>query len=217
MKNLIKILAGVSLVALMCGALFLSSAIYETSNKATVETYFFQPDYSFDRRQSTPKALQDLSDDELRNMLLGKYLIEYFYVTPDVSDITRRMEKKGTLATMSSGKVFTDWLENIAPKIEEMAKNNMLRTVSLVSIEPQAGSDKYWRVEYELKTWTHPNDLAASPEVTRGVLFMEIEFRRRLREIYKKQGLAEQKLEEGGDPAPLFAFGIVDITTQEEE
>ncbi len=217
MKKLIVFFAGLMLVALMFGAMFLAGAVYETANKATVETYFFQPDDLFFRRQADPKSLSDLSDEELRNMLVSKYVTEYFYVTPDAANVSMRMNSRGPLARMSQPKVFNAWLENMAPQIEEMAQKNMLRTASLVSITPQAGSDNYSRVEYELKTWERTNDLALNPKVTRGEMYMQIIFRPGIRQEFRKQNKVAEYLENGGDPAALFMFGINDLTIQEDE
>lgn len=215
MKKLIMFLAGLILVALMFGALLLSGAIYDTGNKATVDTFFFQPNNLFYQRPGDLKSINDLSADQLRNMLLNKYITEYFYVTPDVEELTNRMEGKTALSKMSSRKVFTYWVENVAPEIEEMTNQRMLRTASQVSLTPVPGSDKYWRVEYELKTWEKPNNLALSPVVTRGVLNMEIIFRQKLKEEINGQSI-EYYLESGQDPVAVFGFGIQDITIQEE-
>ena len=217
MKKLILFLISLILIALMFGALVLAGAIYETSNKTSIETFFFQPDDLFFRRQSDPKSLNDLTDNELRNMLLNKYITEYFYVTPDQENVTKRMAGRSPLARMSSKKVFESWLKNVAPQIEEMAQKNMLRTATLLSVAPQAGSDKYWRVEYELKTWERPNDLAVSPTVTRGEMYMQIVFNPGIRQEFRKHNKVTEYLENGGDPAALFMFGISDLTTQDEE
>lgn len=215
MKKLMMFLAGLILVALMFGALLLSGAIYDTGNKATVDTFFFQPNNLFYQRPGDLKSINDLSADQLRNMLLNKYITEYFYVTPDVEELTNRMEGKTALRKMSARKVFTYWFENVAPEIEEMTNQRMLRTASLVSVTPVPGSDKYWRVEYELKTWEKPNNLALSPVVTRGVLNMEIVFRQKLKEEINGRPI-EYYLESGQDPVAVFGFGIQDITIQEE-
>ncbi|MBO5662984.1 MAG: hypothetical protein J6S12_03965 [Alphaproteobacteria bacterium] len=215
MKKLIMFLAGLILVALMFGALFLAGAIYDTGNKATVDTFFFQPNNLFYQRPGDLKSINDLSADQLRDMLLNKYITEYFYVTPDLAELANRMEAKTALKKMSAPKVFAYWLENIVPEIEEMTNQRMLRTASLVSVTPVPGSDKYWRVEYELKTWKKPNNLALSPVVTRGILHMEIVYRQKLKEEINGRPI-ESYLESGQDPVAVFGFGIQDITTQEE-
>lgn len=215
MKKLIRFLAGLILVALMFGALFLAGAIYDTGNKATVDTFFFQPNNLFYQRPGDLKSINDLSAEQLRDMLLNKYITEYFYVTPDLAELANRTDGKTALRKMSAPKVFAYWLENIAPEIEEMTNQRMLRTASLVSVTPVPGSDKYWRVEYELKTWGKPNDLALSPVVTRGILHMEIVYRQKLKEEINGRPI-EYYLESGQDPVAVFGFGIRDITTQEE-
>ena len=215
MKKLIMFLAGLILVTLMFGALFMAGAIYDTGNKATVDTFFFQPNNLFYHRPGDLKSINDLSADQLRDMLLNKYITEYFYVTPDLAELANRMEGKTALRKMSAPKVFAYWLENIAPEIEEMTNQRMLRTASLVSVNPVPGSDKYWRVEYELKTWGKPNDLALSPVVTRAVLHMEIVYQQKLKEEINGRPI-EYYLESGQDPVAVFGFGIRDITTQEE-
>lgn len=215
MKKLIRFLVGLILVALMFGALFLAWAIYDTGNKATVDTFFFQPNNLFYQRPGDLKSINDLSADQLRDMLLNKYITEYFYVTPDLAELANRMDGKTALRKMSAQKVFAYWLENIAPEIEEMTNQRMLRTASLISVSPVPGSDKYWRVEYELKTWGKPNDLALSPVVTRGILHMEIVYRQKLKEEINGRPI-EHYLESGQDPVAVFGFGIQDITTQEE-
>ncbi len=218
MKKLIAFLAGLALIALMFGALFLAGAIYDTGKKTTVETFFFQPNERYDQRPGDLKSVEDLSANELRDMLLNKYITEYFYVTPDTIALANRMAGTTSLARMSSAKVFNHWVKNIAPEIEEMTNQHMLRTASLVSITPDPGSDRYWRVEYELKTWPKSNDMATSPQITRGVLHMEIVYKKQLTKGSKKfNGKSiEQYLESGKDPAAVFVFGIQDITTQGE-
>lgn len=210
--------AGLILVALMFGALFLAGAIYDTGKKATVETYFFQPNNLYQHRQETPRAAHDLSSDELRDMLLNKYITEYFYVTPDKEELALRIGGQTSLRKMSTANVFEEWATNIAPEIEEMANANILRMASLVSVTPEPGSDKYWRVEYELKTWTRPNDLSAKPQITRGTMFMDILFLPEMRKSMNNGKLSIEKyLESGKDPVAVFSFRIRDITTQAEE
>ena len=58
--------------------------------------------------------------------------------------------------------------------------------------------------------------MAASPEVTRGVLHMEIAYKQQLKTEIEGRPI-EYYLESGKDPVAVFGFGIVDITTQDEE
>ena len=205
---------GLLLIALTFGALVLSGMIYDTGKKTTVKTYFFQPNNYPTQRPGVPATPQDLSEGKLRDLLLSKYLTEYFYVTPDLDEVARRKSGRTGLRRMSDAKVFEKWLENVAPEIEKMAQNHMLRTVTLVGAVPEPGSSEYWRVEYELKTWTRPNDLSATPVVDRGILYMNMVFEPQMRQEIQGKSI-ELYLESGGDPAVAFRFGILDITTQE--
>lgn len=214
MKKLIVFFAGFALMALTFGAMVLAGMIYDAGKNTTVETFFFQPNDYFGRRPGVPATAQDLSESKLRDMLVEKYLVEYLGVTPDVDEVTRRKSGKTALARMSGRQVFENWAQNLAPEIEKMAQAGILRTVSLVNAVPEPGSTAYWRVEYEIKTWTKPNDLSAEPDIEHGVLYMNIVFEPKMREQIQKKSI-EQYLESGGDPAVAFRFGILDLTTQE--
>lgn len=203
------------LVALMVGALFLTGMIYDTRDKTTVDAFFFQPNNLFYQRPGELRPVNDLSPDQLRDMLLNKYITEFFYVTPDTADLANRLAGRNALPTLSSPQVFAYWQNNVAPEIEEMTNKRMLRTASLVSVTPVPGSDRYWRVEYELKTWEKPNNLALSPKITRGAMNMEIIYRQKLKDKLNGQPIVYH-LESGKDPVAVFGFGIQDITIQEE-
>lgn len=216
MKRLLGFFMGLLLVAMSFAAVVVTAAVYETGNKATVETYFFQPnDLSF-HRPGELSSITDLDEEQIRNLLLNKYVTEYFYVTPDIDELERRKSGRSAMARMSTADVFDTWLKTVLPNLEEMAQKKMMRTVSLINVKPQAGSEQYWQVDYELKTWMRPNDLAASPTITHGTMYMNIFFAPGVREQFRNQADVTKYLEAHGDPAALFRFGVLDITTQEE-
>ena len=78
MKKVIYFLLSIILILAMVGGLFLVSVIYNTPSKITVDAFFFQPQRNYESRISEPIKISDYTDDELRNKLLEKYLIEYF-------------------------------------------------------------------------------------------------------------------------------------------
>ena len=210
MRKILLFLAGLLLIVLVFGALFLATAIYDTGSKTTIVPYFFQPDDNFSRRPGVPATTADFGDDSMREKLIAKYITEYFYVTPDVNAVSERMNTATSLRRMSTAAVFQKWLDTVAPQIEEMAKARMLRTVSVVSITP--ASDKYLRVEYELRTWRTPNNFSESPEITRDVMFMDVAYKSGMRDMVGNM-TTDEYLESGGDPAAVFYFGIRDIAT----
>lgn len=213
MKKLIMFLSGLMLMVLMCGALVLAGFIYDTGSKTTIDTYFFQPDDNAIRRPGVPVDDVVLGADKMRERLIAKYVTEYFYVTPDMSDMTRRREGLTSLYRMSARPVFNAWLKNVAPEIEELANSRALRTVSLVSLT-QDTNNKYWIAEYELKTWQTPNNFAIKPVVNRGILYLGINYAPGMRDKIGKKSI-EDYLESGGDPAAVFKFIVIDVASHD--
>lgn len=217
MKKVIYFLLSIILILAMVGGLFLVSVIYNTPSKITVDAFFFQPQRNYESRISEPIKISDYTDDELRNKLLEKYLIEYFYVIPDINNAETRRTKRGALWLASMPKVYNEWLETIAPEIVAMANSGMLRTVKLISAQKVQSNSKqnpYWRVEYELTTWERPNDFFALPNKTVGVLFMQIHFSPHVMETMRTGESVLDYLESGKDPAAAFSFGIIDIARE---
>ena len=211
MKKLIMFLSGLLLMVLMCGALVLTGVIYDTGAKTTINTYFFQPDDNAIRRPGVPVSDLTLGADKMRERLIAKYITEYFYVTPDMSDVTRRREGRTSLRRMSLRDVFNTWLQKVAPEIEDLAKNRALRTVSLISVTPDT-NNKYWIVNYELRTWRAPNNFASAPDITRGTIYLGINYAPGMRDTVGKQSV-EDYLESGGDPAAVFKFVVIDVAS----
>ena len=210
MRKVLLFLAGLLLIVLVFCALGLSAAIYDTGAKTVIEPYFFQPDNNYTRRPGVPATPNDFGDASMREKLIAKYITEYFYVTPDMDAVSKRMTATTSFRRMSTGAVFQKWLDTVAPQIEEMAKARMLRTVSVVDIAP--ASDKYVRVEYELRTWRTPNDFSALPEITNDVLFLDVAYKSGMRDMVGNM-TTDEYLESGGDPAAVFYFGIRDVAT----
>ncbi len=213
MRRLLLFLSGFMLLVLMCVALFFAGAIYDAGKKTTIDTYFFQPDANYARRPGVPASPADLGADKMRERLIAKYITEYFYVTPDTSDIEHRMSGDTSLRRMSTATAFETWLTTAAPEIQSLAGARALRTVSLISAEQKPG-EKYWTVTYELKTWHTPNDFSVAPDVSRGILYLDIAYEPGMRQSVGKASL-EEYLESGKDPAVAFRFGVYDIATQE--
>ena len=208
MRKLILFFSGIILLGLMFGALVVTGAIYETGAKTTTEAYFFQPNDNFTRRIGVPARPIDFGPDKLREMLITKYITEFFYITPDSDAMARRAEGRTALRRMSSGAAFNKWRKTVAPVIEEMTSNRVLRTVSFLDAVPDG--DEYWAVTYELKTWRTPNDFSVLPDVTRGTIWLDIEYSDGLRDTVANMSVSDY-LESGGDPAAAFKFGVRDF------
>lgn len=215
MKKLIMFFAGLLLMMIMFASLFLAGAIYDTGKKATVETYFFQPNDSPDRRPGVPASPSDLTTDKVRNMLVRRYITEYFYVVPNTQNVETRMSGQTSLRFMSSNDAFQYWLNNIAPQIQEMAEQRKLRLVQLTNVEKATDEKNYWIVEYDLITWDKPNDLSVQPVVTHGQIYLNLFYDGMRDELNGKT--IEELLESGTDPAVAFKFGVWTVSSYDEQ
>ena len=90
--------------------------------------------------------MADLGADKIRQMLVEKYLTEYFYVIPDVANIEARMQSNSTLARMSTPDVFRQWQELEGELILKLAEEGAFRTVRLVDKIYKPVASDYWRV-----------------------------------------------------------------------
>ena len=222
MKKTTAVLFAILLVPVMLASLLVGSAIFDTAKKTQIETYFFQPQNNPDGRPGVPASPADLGADKLLHMLIKRYVTEYFYVIPYTADVDRRINKskRPALYLMSSKKVFEQWLTDVAPGIQEMAGNEILRLVSIDNIERDPNAENYWIVAYSLTTWPQPNNFAAMPIVEHDVIYMRIIYEPDIRlQIITNAGdeiPVEEILEQGEDPAVAFKFYVSNISTYKE-
>ncbi|MBR4891806.1 MAG: hypothetical protein IKZ34_01310 [Alphaproteobacteria bacterium] len=214
MKKLIIFFAGLLLLMTMFASLFLTGAIYDTSKKITIETFFFQPDDSFKRRPGVPASPTDLGADTVRNMLISRYITELFYAIPDEKNIVDRMAGGTSLYKFSSDEAFDYWLQNIAPSIETLTKQNKLRLVQLTGVEQTTIEKNYWIIDYDLITWEKPNDMSIAPTVTHGKLYLRLVYQAGMLITRDKKSVLDM-LEAGTDPAAAFNFIVQTISLTE--
>ncbi len=215
MKKLIGFLAGLIIIVLMCGAMFLAGAIFDTGEKTTIEPYFFQKNNIPAYRPGVPATPADLgenspAENKMLNMLITKYVTEYLYITPNLTETQQRIEGKTSLRIMSTMDVFNTWVNKIAPEIRDMADDGVLRIVNVNNIV----KDKdYWIVEYELNTWYKPNDMSETPTKTQGIIYMTFRYEVGLRQNMGTENVTDY-LEQGNDPAAAFKFLVTNMVLQ---
>lgn len=174
MRRLFGFLIGFIIMLMSFAALYVTAAIFDAGTRHTIDTYFFQPDNSSARRPGLPEKPSDLGENVMRDMLMRKYVREYFYVIPDEENIARRTQAESPIAIMSAPEVFDAWRQGEAEAIKTLAKNRAMRTVNVIGdIAKRDGSD-FWEVRYELKTWHTPNDMNEIPAITRGVMYVSL-------------------------------------------
>ena len=207
MKKILRFFTGLFLLVLTFGLIWAAAAIYDTGNKLTVDTFFFQPANLSERRPGVPKSISDIGDDEIRRMLIDKFVSEYFYVIPNSLDIENRLAGKGGLKGIVSPQVFKAWQAGEAVNIQKLAAEKAMRTARVINIIPRPGVSDYWTIDYELHTWMRPNDFSVAPVVERGRLYMSLRYKNGL----KTSDQIGHYLETGGDPAALFKFLVTDV------
>ena len=219
MKKLIMFFGGLVLIALTIAMLFLTSAIYDSVAKTSIDTYFFQTNLQSAMRPGAPETPSEIGETAMREMLIKKYVNEYFYAIPDVENIASRMTTKSTLARMSGRNVFNHWRDTVGADIQALAEQRKMRTVDIDGeIYKPAGGD-YWVVPYTLYTWEYANDMNMAPAITHGTLLIEVRYESGVRETmggdtfdvgkYLKDGY--NKFESGYEPAVIFKFSVTNL------
>lgn len=214
MRKIVSFFIGLIIVVLMFVAIFGAAAIYDTARKITIESYFFQPNNQSVERPGKPVTISELGPDNLRQLLVENYISEYFYVIPDSANVESRMGAGSPLARLSAPDVFRSWQEGEGETIETLASKGAFRIVRVVGDIYKPEDSDYWIVEYEMKTWRNPNDMAEEPIVTRDVLYMGIDDEYMM--DFRKNIDIKQELERGGDPAAIFRFGVTAIGSQQQ-
>lgn len=219
MKKLITFFSGLVLIALMIAMLFVTSAIYDSAKKTSVDPYFFQTNLQSSMRTGAPETPAQIGETAMREMLIQKYVNEYFYAIPDIENIANRMGKSSPLARMSAPSVFNTWLDTTAEEIQNMAEKKQMRTVYIDGEIFKPSDSDFWIVPYILYTWESANDMNTAPVITHGILRMNIAYESGIREImdndtfdvgkYLKRGY--NRFESGIEPAVIFRFRVMQL------
>ncbi len=204
--------AGIILLVLTFGTLYLTGAIYDASKENTVQPYFFQPNYLSELRPGKPLTAEEIGDSKFLDILIKKFVTEYFYVIPDSENVARRTLKtrSNPIYMMSSNSVFTNWLATEEPLIEKLAEKKAMRIAHVIDEIYKPTDGNYWIVNYELLTWEKPNDFDIKPTVSRGTLFLQIYYEPgiipnvEMKEIHKY-------LEQGNDPVAIYNFKVNEV------
>lgn len=210
MKKLIMFLAGLMLLVLMFGALYFTGAIYDAGSRTEIDTFFFQPNNLSSMRVGVPASPEELGESKVRDRLIGKFITEYFYATPDAENIARRTRPGSPMSQMTTATVFNAWQNGEAQVIQELAGKKAMRMATVIGEIRNPVGSKYYEVDYELKTWATPNDLSSHPSVSRGTMFLDITYEPGIRESIREAGI-HKYLDDGGDPAALFKFRVNEI------
>jgi hypothetical protein len=220
MNKIKSFFVGVSLLMAVFAMVVLASLVYRACERSSVKSYIFQMENNSNQRVGTLQNLDDMSNSDLRNKLIKKYVSEYFKVIPGDKNI----ENRPTLKTMSGVNAFNYWKSNEARTISEMSDKKMFRIVrvrddgiALYNKIDNGDTDKepesvYYKVRYYTSTWTESNMLGKEPLYDQGTMYLEIKFEPGLRKTIDGKNYDIRKyLESGKNPAGLFKFRVINI------
>ncbi|MBO7066870.1 MAG: hypothetical protein J6W40_04590 [Alphaproteobacteria bacterium] len=215
MKKLTMVLLGLLMVALVVALLFFASAIYDTAARESVTPYFFQTNELSVMRPGLPVRESELGETAMREMLIKKYVTEYFYAIPDEENIAVRTQAgtSSTMALMSKPEVFDEWLNGEAETIKYLAKHKKMRTVAVDGRIYKPADSDYWVVPYTLYTWDYPNDMSIKPTVSHGTLLMDVYYSPGIREAFNGEKFLKAVYNHhvqvrGIDPSAALKFGV---------
>ncbi len=209
MQKLVNFLLAILILGATGGMVWVAAAIYDTAQKQYTETYFFQPDKLSSQRIGVPVSPADLGKEKVVDLLLGRFVMEYFYVVPDQTDIENRTGQMGQMRMMTTNDVYNQWVEGEAQTIESMAQDGKMRMVTVNNIIRHPDSD-YIEIEYSLKTWDKPNKFALPPIVTNHTMVVRPTYDEGIRMSIMESGI-HNHFENGGDAAALFRFGVTAV------
>jgi len=210
MRKLLYFFSGLCILGLIFSIVYFTSLFFNMSKEFSINADIFQPALLSNQRIGKPIKIEDLTDNYVLNKLIKKYINEYFYVIPNSSNITARVNGNTVLNTLSDGEVFKQWKKDIAPDIQSLVSNNALRRVSV--IEPILKQGDYYTINYELTTYENANRIGIKPTFNTGTLYLKINFEpgvRSLKDIHPFN--IEKYLNDGGDPAGAFKFRVMEI------
>lgn len=217
-RKIIMFFFGLVLLALTVAVLFMASAIYDTGVRETVSPYFFQTNELSTQRPGAPVRESEIGETAMREMLIKKYVTEYFYAIPDPNNIEQRTGSYSVMVRMSAPGVLEQWKKGEAVGIQSMSENHMMRTVAIDGEIYKPSDSDYWVVPYVLKTWAKSNDMSVEPQITHGTLLMNVLYEPGIREttldIGKYLKNSYNKFGTEYDPAIIFRFQVLDVERQ---
>lgn len=199
MKGILKILAGVLVVAVAAYIAVLAGLIYSAARRADVQPVVFQVSNYNDTADL--KSFDDLSDAQMIDLLIRRWAVEAYRVLPDVQDVRARAQQGvGSFIWYMSDHatdVFKVWDEEVRPELESLATQHNYREVQVLGVAPQGD---YYKVDLRFKTWSAPDKFVMQDKV----IFLKVEFFRELRPNV-------ERILQQGDASKIFRFRVVDF------
>lgn len=206
MKKFVGYLVGLFILFGVFAMVFVVATINDAADKVAVEAFFMR-DGIQEVTPELPRKMSDLSNKRIRDWLIQKFVVEYFYVIPDEDNVAKRA-KDGPMANLATPEVFQKWSAVQAPEIQKLAKQNVMRTVTVFDEIFKLPESNYWRVDYELKTWYKPNDMGDAPVIERGTMYVGLKYDDAPIRLGASIDIVGRALKGGIDPSGIFSFRV---------
>ena len=217
MMKIKSFFVGILLLMIVFIMLIFTALVYRANERSGIKTYFFQMGNNANQRIGELQNINDISQNELRNKLIKKYVSEYFKVIPGDANVTER----SILKSLSTNDVFYQWKEDEAKNITDMSNKNMFRIAKVqdggiklvtnsddVDYKTSVVAEKfYYEIHYDTLTWTQSNIMKAEPIYSQGVIYMEARFKPGINPNIN----IKKYLEEDKNPVELFMFEVTNI------
>ncbi|MDR2268730.1 MAG: hypothetical protein LBD94_00925 [Rickettsiales bacterium] len=212
MKKIIGFFSGVAILVLAAASIHVCVRVYNYADAQKINAIMLQPATLRQNRIPAPIALENISDEYIRNRLIIKFAMEYLQVMPDIGELETRAGPQGALRLMSAPAVVSKWKSEVMPELKEMADKRKMRTITARPKDIEIRG-KYYVVPFRAKTWNTANDFNSPPIISSGQeLYLQLRFNKKIREtLHGREFSAGKFLDNGMPPAAIFEFMVDEV------
>ena len=198
----------------------ITALVYRANERSSIKSYIFQMGNGANQRVGELQNIENMSEKELKNKLIKKYVSEYFKVIPGETNV----EQRRIINALCFGSACEQWKKEEAKNIADMAAKRMFRMARVndndimvlhrTTETPDVAARVYYMVQYTLITWPESNAMDVNPIYDQGTIYLETEFAPGLRDHdkYNKKINIKKYLESNeGSPVELFRFKVTNV------
>jgi hypothetical protein len=208
-KKLFGFLFSVLLILCAIAVAYFAAQMFDMTRRVSVSPQILLTDDVSDNRTSKPIAFDDLPDEFVRDILIRRFMTEYFGVLP--GERLMAQTANGILRGMASASALEYRAENIELELLELAAARAMRRVTVTG--PVVTDGDWLRVKFDEITWKRPNEIWNPPTLRTGrEVMLRVRFDKSLREIRGDKPFdAGAFMTDGGDPAAVFRFIVEEV------
>jgi len=221
MNKLKSFFVGIILLMIIFAMIIVTALIYRANERSSIKSYIFQMGNGANQRVGELQGINNISEKDLRNRLIIKYVSEYYKVIPGDTNVNDRP----LLRNLSSPTAFAQWENQEAKNIATMSAKKMFRMVRVddagistvnksedINYKTNNSAEKvFYRIDYTMYTWPESNIMKTEPINESGTIYIEARFKPGI----KPDIDVRQYLESGQDPAGMFMFEVTNVGNKE--